>query len=440
MAEKPQLTPREQSKKRRADDSNLTDSDNDTATFPHFLIAETVDGQPLKYSIITISKLLQCAVGTVTSAKKLRSGSVLIEVANRHQAELALRLNTWIDVPMKVSPHKTLNTSRGIIRCREFRDCDDAEVKEALQSQGVIGVRHIFATRNGKKEATNTFILTFNSPTPPTAVKAAYMKLTVEPYIPNPLRCYKCQKFGHGQNTCKHCTVCARCGQDGHVDTDCQAPAHCLNCRGDHPAYSKDCPQWLFQREVTAVKFTQNVSFREAKEIVLKRASTTSGNSGSPRDSYAQVASPKPQMQESGVQTDLTWPLCSKVPVHLNDVEPVPTEQPAPTSTISVQTTQTAFTTSNGKLKESNSSSMEGAVGGHATPLSKTTGIPRSANTLNSKQAQKPGPVSSKTHHTTRQPKGSDDPVKSYNRFGSLDCMDVEVIHSPRNGSPKHKK
>jgi hypothetical protein len=120
MAEKPQLTPREQSKKRRADDSNLTDSDNDTATFPHFLIAETVDGQPLKYSIITISKLLQCAVGTVTSAKKLRSGSVLIEVANRHQAELALRLNTWIDVPMKVSPHKTLNTSRGIIRCREF--------------------------------------------------------------------------------------------------------------------------------------------------------------------------------------------------------------------------------------------------------------------------------------------------------------------------------
>jgi len=28
------------------------------------------------------------------------------------------------------------------------------------------------------------------------------IRLDVELYIPNPLRCYKCQKYGHDSNTC----------------------------------------------------------------------------------------------------------------------------------------------------------------------------------------------------------------------------------------------
>lgn len=43
---------------------------------------------------------------------------------------------------------------------------------------------------------TNTYILNFNTPKPPTEIKIGYMIEKVEVYIPNPLRCHNCQKLG----------------------------------------------------------------------------------------------------------------------------------------------------------------------------------------------------------------------------------------------------
>ena len=144
-------------------------------------------------------------------------------------------------IKRSVTAHRSLNTSRGIIRCREFRDRDDAEVLNALSGQGVVAVKRLTVRRNGITEATNTFVLTFALPTVPPAVEAAYMKIPVELYFPNPLRCFKCRKFGHGKSTCNRKQVCAKCAQGGHLDSDCPNSPHCANCGGGHTAYSRDC-------------------------------------------------------------------------------------------------------------------------------------------------------------------------------------------------------
>ena len=34
------------------------------------------------------------------------------------------------------------------------------------------------------------------------SIKAGYLNIPVEPYVPNSLSCFRCQKYGHGQNTC----------------------------------------------------------------------------------------------------------------------------------------------------------------------------------------------------------------------------------------------
>ncbi|GFS25538.1 nucleic-acid-binding protein from mobile element jockey [Elysia marginata] len=61
---------------------------------------------------------------------------------------------------------------------------------------------------------TNSFILTFDSPTSPTQVKAGYVKLNVRPYVPTPMRCYKCHKFGHGREKCRRQDpICDKCGK-----------------------------------------------------------------------------------------------------------------------------------------------------------------------------------------------------------------------------------
>ncbi|GBN08076.1 hypothetical protein AVEN_273830-1 [Araneus ventricosus] len=42
------------------------------------------------------------------------------------------------------------------------------------------------------------------------------MRLSVRPYIPNPLRCFKCQRFGHSKTSCRGTLTCARCAEVGH--------------------------------------------------------------------------------------------------------------------------------------------------------------------------------------------------------------------------------
>jgi len=114
--------------------------------------------------------------------KQLRSGVVLVEVVSKPMAKRALSMTTWLDTETRVTPHIYviisiyLNSSRSVIRCRDFRDCDDdLEVMDALRSQGVIDVKYIQAKKDNILQPTNTFILTFSSPSPPKSVIAAYM-------------------------------------------------------------------------------------------------------------------------------------------------------------------------------------------------------------------------------------------------------------------------
>ena len=63
--------------------------------------------------------------------------------------------------------------------------------------------------------------MTFNTPKIPDSLKICYLNIPVSQYVPNPIRCYKCQRFGHVTGTCKHSETCARCSETGHKDDTC---------------------------------------------------------------------------------------------------------------------------------------------------------------------------------------------------------------------------
>lgn len=72
---------------------------------------------------------------------------------------------------------------------------DEAEIVSELTQQGVMNVKRITI----KKEQiikTGTYIMTFNKPQPPERIQIGYVSVQVSIFIPNPLRCYTCQKFG----------------------------------------------------------------------------------------------------------------------------------------------------------------------------------------------------------------------------------------------------
>lgn len=85
--------------------------------------------------------------------------------------------------------------------------------------------------------------MTFNSPKIPGKIKVGYTMERVEQFVPNPLRCYKCQKYGHHEDTCRGREVCVggKCGQkdpDPHMN-ECEFPNKCANCGGEHPVYAR---------------------------------------------------------------------------------------------------------------------------------------------------------------------------------------------------------
>ncbi|GFT03151.1 putative RNA-directed DNA polymerase from transposon X-element [Trichonephila clavipes] len=81
-----------------------------------------------------------------------------------------------------------------------------------MKAQKVCDVRRITIRRDGQVLNTKHLILTFSTPDLPQTVKMAYIRCPVRPYIPNPLRCFQCQRYGHAKNVCRGQPTCPRCG------------------------------------------------------------------------------------------------------------------------------------------------------------------------------------------------------------------------------------
>ncbi|GBN38817.1 hypothetical protein AVEN_173375-1, partial [Araneus ventricosus] len=239
--------------------------------FDTFYIIKRVSEHNENFSNVSpflVEKAITGSVGTVTSTKLMRSGDLLVEVASRKQAQQILKINSLSTIPISVQPHITLNSSKGVITCGRLLNLSNEEITQELGGQGVKDVRRINIRRDGELLPTKHFILTFNTPRLPEYIKAGYVRCSVRPYIPNPLRCFKCQRFGHSKTNCRGTLTCARCAAAGHESTECKAVEKCVNCDGKHTSFSRSCPKWKVEKEVVATKFKNNISFPEARRLV----------------------------------------------------------------------------------------------------------------------------------------------------------------------------
>lgn len=262
--------------------------------FPKFLVIETLEEKKIsELSPFLIEKIL--SPNNPKTIKKMKNGNLLVEVENYKNAQNLLGLGKFHTYKCKVYAHEKLNTSKGIIRSHELTLATTEEIKIALKKQGVIDHVRINIKRNGQSIPTNTYILTFNTPTIPKEIKIGYLIEKVDQYIPIPLRCFKCHKFGHHRETCRGHKVCGKCAENepNHTEEECSNEAKCSNCHENHPAYSKTCKTFKKQREITEVKYNRNISFPEARKIVesYQKANT-----------YAEVTQKPNQSNQTNMQ------------------------------------------------------------------------------------------------------------------------------------------
>ncbi|XP_046391640.1 uncharacterized protein LOC124159769 [Ischnura elegans] len=179
--------------------------------YPSYVVMSSIEeGALKKVSPFVIAKVIQGLVGDVKTAKRLRSGSLLIQVNNSRQVKRLLEVKEFFQVPVKVDPHRSLNTCDGVVTSWDLSDCTEEEIKEGLKDQKVISVRRLKTRRSGTLKDTKCFVLTFALPKLPASIYVCYSAIQVRPYIPKPIRCFRCQSYGHTSGNCK--------GEDSVVD------------------------------------------------------------------------------------------------------------------------------------------------------------------------------------------------------------------------------
>ena len=123
-----------------------------------------------------------------------------------------MKLTKFFDqINVSIKLHNSFNSSKRVIYCPDLAHVSDEEILETLKPQNVTELFRFKLRVNG--EYTASFVLTLNSPILPNDIKAGYKLLRVSPYIPQPMRCYQCQKFGHITKTCKSIALCGFCSE-----------------------------------------------------------------------------------------------------------------------------------------------------------------------------------------------------------------------------------
>ena len=151
-------------------------------------------------------------------------------------------------------------------------------------------------------------VLSFDSTSLPNKINIGWLRKDVRVFVPNPLRCFKCQRFGHGSSTCRQSARCQRCGQPPHEGSECSTPKVCLSCgSSEHTVSSSQCPIWKEEKAVCELKAKSGLSYPEARRQV-KASNTTP----TPGKSYAQAA----RIQTASISTQ-TDPLAALPPLQV---------------------------------------------------------------------------------------------------------------------------
>ena len=253
------------------------------------------------------------ATGLSKRIKEMRGGFE-VDCQNQREARLLLKRHgsEFMGIKIKVSEHRSKNSSKGAIWCRNLEGLTEDEILGELKAQGVTRVERCMKGEVGAKVPTHTLFLTFSKPELPKEINIGYLKVKVSLYVREPLQCYKCFKFGHPSHKCRATrAVCGKCGYDAH-EGSCPHPPKCSNCKGDHSPKSKKCPTYVYNKSIKTLMTENKSSFQEAKKLVdasapkltksFAQAATSSAKQVSQTITSSQEPLPKLSTRSRGVQ------------------------------------------------------------------------------------------------------------------------------------------
>lgn len=226
-----------------------------------------------EWSPIQLTKTLHKEIGEVRCAKKLRNGSLLVICKNEEQQQKAIKIDKLNGQRVKCSMAYGKKFVGGVISGIPLSESVDS-VKEGINIVKVREAKRLKTRRNGNICDSLSIMLTFEEDKLPDKVFIGYMSYDVKVYIPPPLRCFKCQRYGHVAAICKGKQRCSKCSGE-HEYGKCEegVKLKCCNCGGEHNAAYGGCEANKRLQEVQRIKVVQGVSFAEATKKVPRPVS-----------------------------------------------------------------------------------------------------------------------------------------------------------------------
>jgi len=263
---------------------------------PGFDIVKEANRNPLEFG-----RRLTHLVGAVSEVKLL-TDCLRITCFNDKQKATIMQLTDWYGKPVSVTEpwgrapvgNRSPSTLRGIIFDVAVT-LTDSDIQSETKAKSA---RRIIKWVNGVQTTTCSVILTFVEALPD-FVHIGFQRFKVKPFVPQPMRCMKCQRFGHIASKCRRQVRCVRCGE-GHDLEGCPikedaTKATCVNCGGAHSAAYRGCSKYAEVSQALKVSVNQKISYRDAlvkvKSGVLQR---TRGDEIGPLDTSTPMPAAAP--------------------------------------------------------------------------------------------------------------------------------------------------
>ena len=227
-----------------------------------------------------IKKCIDNVVGSeIDSARKVRGGKIMVITKNKQQAIKLMKLSQITDeIKVSVTLDVKMNQSIGVIFHRDLKYSSDEEILEELKNQKVTNIKRMRKKGvNGESYETGLYFLTFSVRELPGDIKVGYDIVEVRQYVPEPMRCFRCLKFGHTQQNCRReeeeGKVCGNCSEKTHTEVNerCTKQPKCVNCGQEHASFAKSCAVYLMEKEIAHIKVTKRTTYGMARREYMQK-------------------------------------------------------------------------------------------------------------------------------------------------------------------------